>query len=51
VVKLAASMVVCLSAARQSNELPANAIMASNVRKIMRGYDIESFPKEALNTL
>ena len=44
VVKLAASMPVCFSAARHSRELPANAIMASEVRKIRRGKGIESFP-------
>jgi hypothetical protein len=37
VMKLAASMPVCLSAARHSSELPAKAIMASDVRTIMRG--------------
>src|SRR5438270_13991708 len=31
-VKLAASMLVCLSASRQSRELPAKAIIAINVR-------------------
>jgi hypothetical protein len=38
-VKLAASMLVCFSAARQSNELPANAIIANSVRmKIRAGF-------------
>jgi hypothetical protein len=36
VVKLAASIVVYLSAARQSNELPANATIANTVRMITR---------------
>ena len=31
-VKLAASILVCFSAARQSSEFPANAIIASNVK-------------------
>jgi hypothetical protein len=35
-VKLAASMLVCFSAARQSRELLANAIIASSVRKKSR---------------
>src|SRR5258707_3947343 len=38
-VKLAGSMLVCFSAARQSNELPANAIIANSVRmKIRAGF-------------
>jgi hypothetical protein len=37
-VKLAASMRVCLSAARQRSELLANAIIVSNVRMKMRGF-------------
>jgi hypothetical protein len=45
-VKLAASMPVCLRATRQSSELPANAIMASDVRAIMRAYDIERDPED-----
>jgi len=36
VVKVAASMVVCVSAIRQSSELPAKAIIASDVRAITR---------------
>src|SRR6266404_631906 len=32
-VKLAASIPVCFSASRQSSEFPANAIMASTVRR------------------
>lgn len=47
VVKLAASMLVCRSAMRQSNELLANATMASDVRTIVRGYDIKGFPSDA----
>lgn len=34
-------MLVCLRAERQSRELPANAIMAIEVRTIMRECDIE----------
>ncbi|HVO65973.1 MAG TPA: hypothetical protein VMT12_05755 [Syntrophales bacterium] len=45
VVKLAASMLVCFRAARHSNELHANAIMASDVRATTRAYDI-SFLQE-----
>ena len=38
-VKLAASMLVCFSANRQSREFPANAIIASSVRvKIRVGF-------------
>jgi gluconokinase len=37
-VKLAGSIVVCLSAARQSSELLANAIIASRVRKKIRVF-------------
>ena len=33
-VKLAASMLVCLRAIRQSSELPVNAIIASDVRQL-----------------
>jgi hypothetical protein len=40
VVKLAASMVVCWSAARQSSEFPAKAIIANDVRVIVRTDDI-----------
>ena len=36
VVKLAASILVCLSASRQSNEFPANASMAIAVKAIVR---------------
>jgi hypothetical protein len=36
VVKVAASILVCVSAIRQSRELPAKAIMASAVRAITR---------------
>ena len=35
-VKLAASMLICFSAARQSNELLANAIIAITVRRKSR---------------
>jgi hypothetical protein len=42
-VKLAASMLVCLSANRQSRELPANAIIASKVRENIWVRDIKSF--------
>jgi hypothetical protein len=31
-VKLAASILVCFSASRQSREFPANAVIATNVR-------------------
>ncbi len=38
-VKLAASMLVCFSANRQSREFPANAIIATSVRmKICAGF-------------
>src|SRR4029077_6702105 len=37
-VKLAGSIVVCLSAARHSSELLANAIIASRVRKKIRVF-------------
>jgi hypothetical protein len=40
VVKLAGSTPVCFRTIRHSSELPANAIMASEVRAIMRIYDI-----------
>ncbi|WP_340122501.1 hypothetical protein [Methylobacter svalbardensis] len=40
-VKLAASMPVCFSANRQSNEFPAKAIMASKVRTMIRVRDIK----------
>ena len=51
-VKLAASMLVCFSAARQSNELPANAIIANSVRtKIRAGFTaaLEVITAELLN--
>ena len=41
-VKLAASILVCFSASRQSRELPANAIIASKVRKNVRVRDIKN---------
>lgn len=44
VVKLAASMGVCLSAALQSSELAAKAIIASDVRAMMRAIDTISVP-------
>jgi hypothetical protein len=40
VVKLAASMLACLRAARHSSELHANATMVTNVRATKRAYDI-----------
>ncbi len=51
-VKLAASMLVCFRAARQSNELPANATMANSVRtKIRAGFTaaLEVITAELLN--
>jgi hypothetical protein len=41
VVKLAASMLVCLSASLHNSELPANASMASDVSNILRALIIE----------
>src|ERR1700730_5299150 len=47
-VKLAASMLVCFSAARQSSELPANAIIASSVRTKSRlGFNEKVESKKA----
>lgn len=40
-VKLAASIPVCLSAIRQSNEFPANAIMDNAVKSNICVRDIE----------
>jgi len=42
-VKLAASMLVCFSAARQRSELLANAIIANRVRKKIRAFRWETF--------
>jgi len=41
-------MPVCMSAARHSNEFPANATMVSEVRKIMREYGIDDFSSGAV---
>lgn len=50
VVKLAASMLVCLRATRQSNELLANATMASDVRAMIRAYNMRKLSLRPLSS-
>lgn len=52
VVKLAASMPVCLRATLQSSELPAKASMASDVRAMTRADDMEFyFPRPEIESV